>query len=62
MPFHDALAHLDAGGRMLVTCPDGLDRVLWGYNKATGDLFVLNWPGDVWLRNVSGLLMADFDV
>jgi hypothetical protein len=62
MQMSDALAHLDAGGTMVVRCPDGQERTLWGYNKTTGDLFVTDWPGNVWMRRRSdGQLAADFD-
>ena len=32
-----------------VRCPDGRDRHIWGHNPDTGDVFVADWFGDVWL-------------
>jgi hypothetical protein len=61
MEFTTALAYLAAGGTLSFTCPDGLTRTCWGYNPATGDLFVTDWPGDVWAkRGADGTLYAAF--
>lgn len=38
---------LDHGIRYLVLCPDKVERVLWGANRWTGDLFVWGWDGNV---------------
>jgi len=32
-----------------VRCPDGVERLIWGYNPDTGDAFVQGWRGDVWM-------------
>lgn len=32
-----------------VRCPDGIERLIWGYEPTTGDVFVSGWQGDVWL-------------
>ena len=61
MTYRQALAHLDAGRTLTVTCPDGIERTIWGYNGATGDLFVQGWNGDVWMDCSDGTLRAEFE-
>jgi len=61
-PWQTTLARLDAGQRYSVLCPDGVERLLWGYNSATGDLFVTGWAGDVWMDCSSGQLVATFEM
>lgn len=61
MPYEEAFELLDFGIALKVICPDGKTRKVWGCNKATGDLFVLGWRGNVWMDCIDGTLRAEFD-
>lgn len=60
LPWQDALRALSQGETLSIQCPDGKARTLWGYNGATGDLFVAGWPGNVWMDCSTGMLTASF--
>lgn len=60
-PYRTTLDNLNQGIAYLVRCPDGIRRRLWGYNPATGDLFVSGWPGNVWMDCSDGTLRAEFE-
>lgn len=60
-PYHETFDALNAGIRYSLRCPDGETRVLWGYNGATGDLFVEGWPGNVWMDCSDGTLRVKFE-
>jgi len=60
-PWQTTIDNLDAGTRYLVRCPDGIERVLWGANRQTGDLCIAGWPGDAWMDCSSGALHVEFD-
>jgi hypothetical protein len=58
--WQETFRTLDAGGRYQVQCPDGRPRTLWGYNGATGDLFLAGWQGDAWMDCSDGTLRVAF--
>ena len=62
MPYQKILLAIDSGEKVCVRCPDGASRRVWGYNGATGDLFVSGWQGDVWMDCSDGTLRAEFGV
>ena len=61
MTYGQCLAKLDNGERLSVKCPDGIARQIWGYNPATGDLFVAGWTRNVWMDCSDGTLRAEFE-
>jgi hypothetical protein len=61
MQWREALDLLDNGKTLSVACPDGVKRNVWGYNGPTGDLFVTDWPGNVFMDCSSGELKAEFE-
>lgn len=61
MSYRQALAKLDNGEHLSIKCPDGVVRRVWGYNAATGDLFVLGWARNVWMDCSDGTLRAEFE-
>lgn len=46
---YDEFMSLAETQTLLVRCPDGEMRTIWGYNKDTGDVLISGWDGAVWV-------------